>query len=112
MRLFISYRRTDVRPWAGRLSDRLIDRFGADNVFFDVDSILPGMDFREVIRDTIEQTDAVLILIGDNWDAARLHDANDFVRMELEEALRQGRFVVPVLVGQLVEMPAPSALPA
>jgi hypothetical protein len=112
MRFFISYRRSDVRPWAGRLSDRLVDEFGVENVFFDVDSILPGMDFREVIKETIERTDVVLMLIGDQWDVDKLHGDNDFVRMELEEALQQRRYVVPVLVGQHAEMPTPSDLPA
>ena len=41
-RVFVSYRREDTSHLAGRLSDRLAERLGSDNVFMDVDSIDPG----------------------------------------------------------------------
>jgi hypothetical protein len=41
-RLFLSYRREDTKHIAGRLADRLIDDFGPDRVFIDVDSIALG----------------------------------------------------------------------
>jgi hypothetical protein len=37
----ISYRREDSVPVAGRLYDRLEQRFGKQNVFMDFDSIIP-----------------------------------------------------------------------
>jgi len=37
--VFISYRRQESSGLAGRLYDRLADRFGEDQVFMDVDSI-------------------------------------------------------------------------
>jgi len=40
--IFVSYRREESSYVAGRLSDRLIDRFGADQVFIDVEAIKPG----------------------------------------------------------------------
>jgi hypothetical protein len=40
--IFVSYRREESSYVAGRLSDRLIDRFGADQVFIDVEAIEPG----------------------------------------------------------------------
>ena len=36
--------------YAGRLYDRLIDRFGQGQVFMDVDPIPPGLGFVEVIQ--------------------------------------------------------------
>ena len=38
-RVFVSYRRDDAAAYAGRLYDALSARFGADNVFMDVDAI-------------------------------------------------------------------------
>src|SRR5687767_11846527 len=46
-RIFISYRRQDSAYPAGWLYDRLADRFGADQIFKDVDSIELGDDFVE-----------------------------------------------------------------
>jgi hypothetical protein len=40
--IFISYRRNDSGPEAGRLRDALIRHFGANQVFRDRDSITPG----------------------------------------------------------------------
>ena len=48
--LFISYRRDDSGGHAGRLSDRLIARFGADRIFMDVQDIQPGQNFQQAIR--------------------------------------------------------------
>jgi len=43
--IFISYRRDDSGPYAGRLRDALIHHFGANQVFRDRDSITPGERF-------------------------------------------------------------------
>jgi hypothetical protein len=40
-RVFVSYRRDDTRHVAGRLADRLVERF---QVFMDMDTIEPGTD--------------------------------------------------------------------
>jgi hypothetical protein len=42
--IFISYRRDDTSAWAGRLYDRLINRFGSNMIFMDVDNLAPGVD--------------------------------------------------------------------
>ncbi len=110
IRLFVSYQRSDSRHAAGRLRDRLSDTFGDDNVFFDVDSIEFGMDFRTVIRETLRTVDALVTVIGPHFDPSRLADQDDYVRQELEEALRQEKLVVPVLVDE-AQMPRPSELP-
>ncbi len=109
-RVFISYGRTDSRHIAGRLRDRLADAFGDENVFFDVDSVEFGVDFREVIRSTLATVDVVVAVIGTNFDAVRLARANDYVRLELAEAMAQGKLVIPVLVDD-ARMPAAEELP-
>jgi hypothetical protein len=109
-RVFVSYRREDTAGTAGRLRDRLTQVFGEENVFFDVDSIAPGRDFRDVIHDTLATADAVLVVIGDEWRPDLLARPTDYVRLELAEALEQGKLVVPVLV-EGTAMPAPDRLP-
>jgi ketosteroid isomerase-like protein len=115
--IFVSYRRSDAPGHAGRLYDRLSERFGEAQVFKDLDSMEPGVDFEEVVRDTIAGCDAVVAVIGKDWLApaadgtSRLHDPDDWVRLELASALsRKGVRVVPVLVAG-AQMPSSSELP-
>lgn len=114
--LFISYRRDDSAGFAGRLTDALEHRFGAGNVFRDVDDIPPGADFEAVIERGLQQVQAVLVIIGPHWLTAsaagqrRLDLADDYVRREVERALASGKPVVPVLVGGAA-MPSAEALP-
>jgi hypothetical protein len=44
--IFISYRRSDSADITGRIYDRLVEEFGRDAIFKDVDSIPLGMDFK------------------------------------------------------------------
>ena len=116
-RFFLSYRRGDSAGHAGRLADHLLDRFGAGSVFMDVESIEAGADFMQAVDRAICDSDAVLVLIGPGWlDATasdgrrRLENTGDFVRMEIEAALRSDTRVIPVLVGG-ARMPAEDQLP-
>ncbi len=52
--IFVSYRRADSAGYAGRLVDKLKAQFG-NQVFFDVDSIRPGANFHDVIRETLDK---------------------------------------------------------
>lgn len=115
--IFISYRRDDSAPYAGRLYDRLSARFGDASVFMDIDQIEPGEDFVEVIRRKVGACETAVVLIGKGWLAAsdaqgrrRLDDPEDFVRLEVAAALQRGVRVVPVLVGGAA-MPKADQLP-
>lgn len=108
--MFISYRRTDDRHLVGRLRDVLANEVGGDNVFFDVDSIPVGRDFRVAIRDYFEQVDVMLVVIGPRWDTMRLARGNDLVRTEIVEAFRQATPIIPVLIDD-TPMPPPEDLP-
>jgi len=113
----ISYRREDSMPIAGRLYDRLQAKFGKQNVFMDFDSIPPGVDFRERIRQTIERSNLVIAVIGPHWlgeqsdGSRRIDDPTDFVRLEIEYALKGGIPVIPLLVNS-TPMPKPEKLPS
>lgn len=116
--VFISYRRDDSAGHAGRLFDKLAARLGADQVFMDVDAIVPGQDFGKVIEERIARCDMMIVIIGREWltctDASgrrRLDDPEDFVRGEIAAALRRGLAILPVLV-EGTTMPAAAQLPA
>jgi hypothetical protein len=115
--VFISYRRQDAPDLAGRLYDRLEERFGEDRVFMDVDSIEPGLDFSAVISRAVSSCAVLLVVIGDKWLTAtdargrrRLDNPDDYVRLELEAGLTRDVRVIPVLV-EGVAMPGSRELP-
>ena len=110
--IFISYRRADSEGYAGRIYDRLAERFGSDRVFLDVTDIGVGEDFVDAIHQAISCCQVLLVLIGPRWSSIvnetgkkRLYDPNDFVRLEVASALENGLRVIPVLVFG-AEMPA------
>ncbi|MEO8395949.1 MAG: uracil-DNA glycosylase family protein, partial [Chloroflexota bacterium] len=116
-RIFINYRRQDSEGYVGRLFDHLTRHFDAKDVFMDVDSIPPGADFLAVLENAVAACDVFISVIGPQWvtisDEAgtrRLEHWNDFVRVEIASALKQGKMIIPVLVGQ-AKMPPPTALP-
>jgi serine/threonine protein kinase len=112
--VFLSYRRQSDAHFAGRLYDRLSD---TAEVFMDVDSIDLGVDFVQKIEEHLAGCSVVLVVIGQNWVSVtdprgrrRLDDPNDFVRLEVEAALRSRARVIPVLV-EGATMPDPAELP-
>src|SRR5689334_3964619 len=93
-KIFISYRRQDSINEARKIYDKLCQTFGKNNIFFDIDKIPPGTDFRVVLNNTLREVKVVLVLIGKNWVSIqdtngqiRLHNPADFVRLEVEAAL-------------------------
>ena len=103
--VFISYRRSDSEDFAGRIAEHLSALFGTDSVFKDVDSIDPGVDFREAISRAIRKCDVVLVLIGQSWcdvvdgqGEKRLISKDDPVRQEIEQALTHDKRCIPVLL--------------
>lgn len=117
-RIFISYRRQDSAGYAGRLFDRLSNRFGQSNIFMDIDAIELGVDFVQRIQEAVGSCDVLLAVIGPTWltvtganGRPRLYDPNDFVRVEVLTALQRNIRVVPLLV-QGAQMPNESELPA
>src|SRR6185503_12553465 len=115
--IFLSYRRSDSAYVAASLSDKLQQHFGRDSVFFDVDTIPLGVDFREYIGNAVGQCDVLLAIIGDQWVRSvdeqgkrRIDNPSDYVRIEIESALKRNIPIIPVLVDE-VEMPSADDLP-
>lgn len=113
MRLFISYRR--AKPDMGlatAVQERLRSALRGWEVFFDVIDLPPPTPFPETIRRAVRRSDVMLVLIGPGWleTRSRLDRPEDWIRQELELALKQGGNIVPVLL-EGVAMPRPEALP-
>ena len=115
--IFISYRRADSAGAAGRIYDRLVQRFGKSAVFKDVDSIPLGVNFKKHLDSVVEQCSVVLVIIGDRWlekdveaGRRRIDDPRDFVRIEIESALRRGIPVIPLLIDN-ASVPSEQELP-
>jgi formylglycine-generating enzyme required for sulfatase activity len=114
--VFISYRREESRWSAGRLFDRLAQRFDRKQLFMDVDAIPIGEDFVETIKKRVGKCDVLIAVIGDRWlnstdrQGRRLDNPEDFVRTEIATALRRKIRVIPVLVDG-ASMPESADLP-
>lgn len=114
-KIFISYRREDAPGVAGLVFERLSKKHSRRNLF---------IGFEEWSEDsiTIRKIRAsccslMLAIIGPRWIDAKDHDGRrrlfsdkDYVRIEIESALRRGIPVIPVLVDGAVK-PTGSCLP-
>ena len=103
-KIFVSYRRADASGHTGRLYDHLIQYFFPQNIFIDIDSIQPGDDFLRRIQHFLDNSDVFLAVVGKNWlgktkdGQRRIDNKNDFVRIELLEAIGKKIPIIAVLV--------------
>jgi TIR domain len=110
-RIFISYRRDDASGQAGRLYDQLVERFGENSVFMDVDTIPPGEEFDRYIDDILRDCYMCIVVIGQRWSIERLHADGDFVRREIAIAFARKVRVIPALFDG-AKLPEAEKLPA
>jgi hypothetical protein len=115
--IMVSYRRADAPDMAGRISDYLVAKYGEKSIFFDVNSIATGIDYRRRIESAIRGSDVMIAVIGLHWlgqnpdgQKPRIHDPGDPVRVEIETALAQKVPIFPLLVNG-AKMPEESELP-
>lgn len=101
-RIFVCYRRDDTGYVTDAVCDRLADAFGRAALFKDINSIPLGVNFRQHLTEAVQRCGVLLAVIGRDWlepgddgKTPRLHDARDFVRIEIEAAMARG---IPVLV--------------
>src|SRR5262249_52097574 len=95
----------DSAAFAGRVQDRLVQEFGRDLLFMDVDAIPLGVNFVTALRDAVAKCEVLLAVIGPHWldarddvGARRLDDPNDYVRIEIGAALQRNVPVIPLLL--------------
>src|SRR5262245_20502143 len=103
-RIFISYRRDDTEGESTHLADKLCERFGAANVFFDR-AMHGGDRWRERIDRELAQCEVMLAVIGRQWSklrtdegTPRLDDPDDVVAYEIASALARKVRLIPVLM--------------
>lgn len=113
-RVFLNYRRSEDGGFTQALYLTLERELSIDSVFMDIEGqIGPGDDFVSKIEEQVRRCSVLLAIIGPRWLEALLARAanpDDFVKLEIQTALDQGKKVIPVLVGG-ASMPAASALP-
>src|SRR5262249_4202846 len=115
-KIIISYRRADSGVITGRIRDRLGQHHCGAALLLGIDNIPFGMDFRKNIAEALAKNELMLAVIGPDWlgttsaGSARIHDATDPVRIEVETALERGLPTIPVLVGGAT-MPKAEDLP-
>jgi anti-anti-sigma factor len=112
MKIFLNYRRSDNPHATDRVVDQLVREFGRENVFYDIDSIPIGVNWRTHIADSVSQCDVFLAAVGDNWlaELRQREGTKDLVRSEVESALKRGVPIVPLLLGHS-EFPSREDLP-
>ncbi|MBZ0306174.1 MAG: TIR domain-containing protein, partial [Anaerolineae bacterium] len=120
-KIFISYRRDDCRDHVERIHDRLVRDLKGHKIFLDVDNIPGASHYEIILKDAVTECDVFLGIMGENWvDVSdprtghrRLEDPNDFVRIEVETALKNNKTkVIPVIahdarIPQSGELPEP-----
>jgi formylglycine-generating enzyme required for sulfatase activity len=113
-KIFINYRRDDVRSDAARIRDRLAAVFGQANVFMDVENLVAGQRFDMALNKELAQCDVLLAMIGPRWlDLLKERQAStdgDFVREEIATALKRAIPVIPVLIDR-TPLPRADQLP-
>lgn len=115
--IFISYRRADSGPQAGRLYSALTQKFGQENVFMDTSDIEPGELWPRELDDALRSANSLLVVIGPDWLKAsnewgerRIDQENDWVRREIETTIVDGKGILPVLVRD-ARLPPPDKIP-
>jgi CHASE2 domain-containing sensor protein len=105
-KIFISYRRADSIAYAKLIYRPLVEQFGGDHVFFDIEKIDLGEEFARIIDERVARCDVLLAIIGPKWltlvddqGRRRLEQLDDYVRREIAVALSRNIRVIPVLVG-------------
>jgi hypothetical protein len=103
-KIFISYRREDAGANALGISQYLEKEFGRKNVFIDVD-MRAGAKFPAVLEERLAECKVMLVLIGPEWLNSRSEDGqrridlpDDWVRLEIAQALKRDITVIPVRV--------------
>lgn len=91
--IFVSYRRTSFET-ANLIATKL--QMAGYSVFFDVETLRSGK-FNEQLFEVIEQCkDIILVLPPDALD--RCSDEGDWVRLEVEHAMKHKKNIVPIML--------------
>ena len=92
--IFFSYRREGGSETAKHLRDTLTEK--GYRVFLDVESLRAGQFNTELYRIIEQSTDFLLILPPNGLD--RCQDENDWLRLEIEHAIKFNKNIIPVML--------------
>jgi hypothetical protein len=116
-KIFLCYRRDDTRGFAHSLYRDLAGKYGRKHVFRDIDSTPVGVKFTRWIELKVSQCNVMVVLIGDAWSSGldrtgqrRLDLPKDWVRQEIEAALKRDIPIIPVRM-EGARMPSEDELP-
>ncbi|MGW4728673.1 toll/interleukin-1 receptor domain-containing protein [Streptomyces shenzhenensis] len=100
--VFINYRTGDGEKTAALIDQELSRRFGSKCIFRASKSIAPGETYPDTLLTALRHSSVLLAVVGPDWTnfRARLHDPEDWVRKEIEEAFTCELAVVPILDGR------------
>jgi hypothetical protein len=93
LRIFLSYRRADAEDLGARIVEALSDRHKGHVVFFDLEDIPAGEDFRPRIDEELQTADVLVVL--DTPTVGR----STWIKYEVKTALGKRVPVVPVRLG-------------
>ena len=100
-KIFISYRRAHSDIIAQKLYADLKLRYGEDRIYYDVVGTKIGFDFGQRIANALNDSAAILVVIGASWAECFRHrtDDADWVEFEVAHALGLDAAwrVIPVL---------------
>jgi hypothetical protein len=115
--IFVSLRREDEPNFAGRLCDCLLAKLGRRNVFIDVELLSSDNDPDAILRKWLSQCETLIVIIGRRWVTVlgedgrpRIHNPEDYIRREVEMALKRRLRIIPILV-EGARMPESGTLP-
>ncbi|MGX1675178.1 TIR domain-containing protein [Streptomyces sp. NPDC055400] len=111
--VFINYRTGDGDKTAALLSQELKRRFGPQHIFRASDSIAPGEYYPDSLLAGLRRSSLLLAIVGPDWAnfRSRLRNPEDWVRKEIEEALKCELPVVPILDGRKTNRLSKADLP-
>src|SRR2546423_1641537 len=104
--VFISYRRSGGAAEARLIQTKITDR--GWRAFLDVDDLQAG-HFNQALLDRIAEAENFIVVLSPH-SLDRTSDERDWLRLELEQAIRTGRNIVPILMPGF-EFPKPDTLP-
>ncbi len=110
LKLFVNYRRADDPDFVQHMRTWFMIRYGRQNVFMDFDTIPEFARFEDFIREKVRESDAVIAVIGPNWlrllQEKESSGRPDYVRIELEEALKHNKVIAPICIKGAVVPPS------
>jgi TolA-binding protein len=114
-RCFISYRRQSAWAVARVIETEVNRKFGDGSTFLDIDNIPKGEKFPEIIERKLKESDVIFVAIDEYWlvdkhNQRRLENPEDWVRREIEIALKEQIPIIPLLIGD-ARMPSGKDVP-